>query len=538
MEETTARIVRAGSIIAQSETSPSGPEPEAFAITGGIITATGSLAELRDHHPRAEVLDFGAATIVPGFNDAHTHLALTAVDALHLDLSHLTVGDVDTLLATIAAEVSTTSAGEWVRGSRYDDQKTGIVLRDELDRVAPGHPVVVSHVAGHWGVVNSAALARLGIDESTPDPEGGAYERYPDGRLNGKLVERALMNVIMPATSRGGPTIPVDTAEDRQRGAVRTIRAWNAAGITSICDALVGPEDIALFRAVRAAGDLSLRIGMLLSIDHYDKAADLGVGSGFGDDMLRLIGVKAFLDGAIGGRTCLLSEPFEGTDYRGLQTTSTEEMARNIERVHADGNRIGVHANGDAAISLVLDVFEDVAARLPRPGLRHRIEHCSLIDDEILRRMRALGAIAVPFAGYAAYHGGALNSWYGPERMERMFAHRSFLDAGVTVAGSSDYPCGPYQPLFGLQSLVTRTGADDGELVGPSQRVSAAEALEIFTVGSAESTGEESRKGRLVPGHLADFVVLGDNPLTIDPHGISEIEVLSTWVSGAEVHRA
>ncbi|WP_166968766.1 amidohydrolase [Brevibacterium atlanticum] len=539
MEEMTPTIVRADSIVAQAEPGPDAPggrEPEAFAMTGETITATGDLRELRDRFPGAEVLDLGDATIVPGLNDAHTHLALTAGDALHLDLSHAAVGSVTGLLDAVAAEVGAASAGDWVKGSRYDDEKTGIVLRDDLDRIAAEVPVIVTHVAGHWAVVNSAGLEWLGIEETSTDPDGGRYDRYSDGRLNGRLVERALMNVSMPATARGGRFIPGDTVEDLQIGAARTIAQWNAAGLTSICDALISPQDIGILSAVRDDGGLGLRIGMLLSIDHYDKAADLGIGSGFGDDRLRLIGVKAFLDGAIGGRTCLLSEPFTDPNYQGVQTTSTEELRSAIERVHSDGNRIGVHANGDAAIRLVLDAFEDVSARIPRPGLRHRIEHCSLIDDDILARMSRLGAIAVPFAGYAGYHGGALNSWYGTERMGRMFAHRSFLDSGVTVAGSSDYPCGPFQPLFGLQSLVTRTGVDDGVEVGPAQKVSAAEALSIFTLGSAEASGEETFKGRLAPGYLADFTVLGENPLTIDPHGISDIDVRATYVGGDEVY--
>ncbi|TSI15531.1 amidohydrolase [Brevibacterium aurantiacum] len=554
MDERTPTIVRANSIVSQARTrqgahrslatpdsltgsaASSALEPEALAITGETITATGSVSELRDRFPAAEVLDFGDSTIIPGLNDAHIHLALTAGDALHLDLSHEAVRDVPTLLDTIAAEVRAASAGVWVKGSRYDDEKTGIVLRDELDRIAPETPVLVNHVAGHWGVVNSAGLRFLGIDESSPDPDGGRNDRYSDGRLNGKLIERALMNVLMPATARGERFIPGDTVEDLQLGAARTIAKWNAAGLTSICDALISPQDIGILSALRADDALGLRIGMLLSIDHYDKAAEFGIGSGFGDDRLKLIGVKAFLDGAIGGRTCLLSEPFNDPSYQGVQTTSTEELRADVERVHTDGNRIGVHANGDAAIRLVLDAFEDVAARIPRPGLRHRIEHCSLIDDDILNRMNRLGAVAVPFAGYPGYHGGALNSWYGEERMERMFAHRSFLDAGVTVAGSSDYPCGPYQPLFGLQSLVTRTGVDDGITVGASQKVTAAEALSIFTLGSAEASGEESCKGRLAPGYLADFTVLGDNPLTVDPHGIADIDVRATYVGGSEVY--
>lgn len=328
MEERTPTIVRAKSIVSQASTpeGPRGPasgapgsappEPEALAITGETITATGSVSELRDRFPTAEVLDFGDSTIIPGLNDAHIHLALTAGDALHLDLSHEAVGTVPTLLDTIAAEVGTASAGAWVKGSRYDDAKTGIVLRDELDRIAPETPVLVNHVAGHWGVVNSAGLRFLGIEESSPDPDGGRYDRYSDGRLNGKLIERALMNVVMTATARGERFIPGDTVDDLQLGAARTIAKWNAAGLTSICDALISLQDIGILSAVRAEGALGLRVGMLLSIDHYDKAVELGVGSGFGDDRLKLIGVKAFLDGAIGGRTCLLSEPFTDPTIR------------------------------------------------------------------------------------------------------------------------------------------------------------------------------------------------------------------------------
>ena len=344
------------------------------------------------------------------------------------------------------------------------------------------------------------------------------------------------MNVIYPATARGDSPLPVSSPEDRLRGVARAVASWHAAGLTSICDALIAPDDISLLRRARADGLLTLRVGMLLSIDHYARAQALGVGSGFGDDLLRLVGVKAFVDGAIGGRTCLLSEPYADAGGHGLQTTSTEELFDAVRTVHRDGNRVGVHANGDTAIRLVLDTFEAAQRETPRPGLRHRIEHCSVVDSEILARMKALGAIAVPFAGYVAYHGGALNTWYGASRAERMFAHRSFLDAGVTVAGSSDYPCGPYEPLLGIQSMVTREGLDDGEPVGPTQRVSAAEALRIFTLGSAEAEGAAGVKGRLAPGHLADFVVLGENPLTIDPHGIASIPVRATYVGGSRVY--
>lgn len=317
-------------------------------------------------------------------------------------------------------------------------------------------------------------------------------------------------------------------------GLQRTVERWHAAGLTSACDAMVGPADVRLFSEARERGMLTLRLGMLLSAEHYDLVNRQGLRYGFGDEWLRFVGIKAFVDGAVGGRTCLLAEPHEGRADHGIQSTSTEDLADIIRRVHEDGNRVCVHANGDRAIRMVLEQLEKVSAASPRSGLRHRIEHCSLVDDNILTRMHALGAIAVPFGSYVHYHGGPLLEWYGEERVSRMFAHRSFLDAGVTVAGSSDYPCGPYEPLLALQSMVTRTGFDD-VAVGDNQRVTPEEALATYTTGSAEATGEECLKGRLAPGHLADFVVLGENPLTCEADTIADIPVLGTYVGGNPV---
>lgn len=528
-------LYRAARIVSQQACG--GPEPEAIAVAGGRISATGTVRQLRERFPGAEEVDFGDAAVVPGLNDAHIHLAIAAEDLLHLDLSAGAVGSVEDLLGHVRAEAARAAPGEWIRGSRYDDTKTGPLDRWDLDRAAPGHPVLVVQVAGHWGVANSAALRALRIDEDSSPPDGGDFGRGEDGRLDGRLIERALMNVVYPATARDGDSpLRPSSPQEKLRGLARAQQHWHAAGLTSVCDALIAPEDIALLRQARTRDELTLRVGMLLSVDHYSAAQALGVGSGFGDDVLRLVGVKAFVDGAIGGRTCLLAEPFADAGGHGLQTTPTDELFAQVRTVHGDGNRIGVHANGDAAIRLVLDAFEAAQREVPQPQLRHRIEHCSVVDAGILERMRQLRAVAVPFAGYAGYHGGALNRWYGQERSERMFAHRSFLDSGVTVAGSSDYPCGPYQPLLGIQSMVTREGTDDGVPVGPSQRITAREALGVFTLGSAEAEGASGYKGRLEPGYLADFTVLGEDILSVDPHRIASVPVRATYVGGECVH--
>jgi predicted amidohydrolase YtcJ len=312
---------------------------------------------------------------------------------------------------------------------------------------------------------------------------------------------------------------------------------FHAAGLTSLGDALVGPRDLALYQEAERRGSLSARINMLLSYDAFAGFQALRLRSGFGSDRLRFGGVKAFVDGAIGGRTCLLEQPFsspEGTDDCGMQTTSTADLEALVRTVHNAGSRLAVHANGDRAIALLLDLIEAADAANPRPDAHHRIEHCSVITDEILARMGRLGMIGVPFGSYVHYHGGNLLAWYGPERVERMFAHRSFLDHGVAVAGSSDYPCGPFEPLLAMQSCVTRCGAD-GTDIGRSQRITPLEALALYTTAGAYASGEQARKGRLAPGFLADFVVLGADPTAVPPDEIAAIPVRATYVGGQRV---
>jgi predicted amidohydrolase YtcJ len=533
VEETPA-IYRAGRVITQA-----GTEAEAFAVWRGRVLATGPLAALRERYAGAEVVDFGDATVVPGFHDAHIHLAMAAEDMLHLDLSATAVSTLAELTRVVGEEARRTPPGGWVRGSRYDDVKMPegrVLTRWDLDEVAPDVPVLVLHVAGHWGVVNSRALELADIDDDTRPPAGGDFGRDGSGRHNGVLYEQALFDFAYGSVSKTGRTIvPVSTPEDRLTGLRRAVERWHAAGLTSICDALVGPADLRLFQAARERGLLTLRTGMLLAAEHYNLVHELGFGPGFGDEWLRFVGVKTFVDGAIGGRTCLLEEPAAGV--RGIQTTATDDLGDIVRTVHGDGNRICVHANGDRAIRILLDQLEKAHDADPRPGLSHRIEHCSLVDDDILRRMRAIGAIAVPFGSYVHYHGGALLDWYGPERMSRMFAHRSFLDAGVPVAGSSDFPCGPYEPLLALQSMVTRRGFD-GVAVAPEQRITPAEALALYTTGAATATGEDGVKGRLAPGYLADFVVLADDPLTCAPERIADVGVRATYVGGSPVFTA
>jgi predicted amidohydrolase YtcJ len=528
------RIISAGTVVTMTETPA-----EAVACLGERIVAVGGRKELAQDFPGAERIHLGDdAVIVPGFNDAHMHPSAVAEDALHLDLSPHRVASRSELADALRARAARTPAGQWIRSYRYDHGKTTggeIIDRAFLDDVCPEHPAFVVHIACHWGVGNSKALERGGLTDASTDPPGGSLGRDAAGHLTGIVYEQAMFDFAYAATARGHTIIPESSLEDRLASLRSIFDGFHAAGLTSVGDALAYPGAVTLFQEAERRGHLTGRVAMLIAYPHFATMRDAGVRHGFGSTRLRFNGVKAFVDGAVGGGTCLLEEPYEGRPHdHGQQVVADAELDEVVRSVHASGTRIAVHANGDRAITLLLNSMERAQELAPQPHLRHRIEHCTLVTDDILKRMSALGAIAVPFGSYVAFHGDKLEGWYGSERLERMFAHRSFLDAGVAVAGSSDYTCAPFEPLLGLQSCVTRETAD-GRVLGATQRISAYEALWLYTVGSAQATGESREKGRLAPGYLADFVALGADPLRVEPRSIASIPVLSTWVGGEEV---
>ena len=511
-----------------------GDAPAALAVVGEHIVATGSADELARRFPEADRTELDGV-VVPGFNDAHMHPSQVAEDVLHLDVSAAVASSNADVLSAVRREAERTPPGEWIRATRYDDAKMPegrVLTRFDLDGATREHPVLVVHVAGHWGVANSLALERGHLDDASHPPPGGDFGRDGNGHLNGILYERAVFEYAYPAVAGKPTVIPPTGLEDRVKGLQRALAMFHAAGLTSMGDAMVGPEDIRLYQEAERRGLLTARINLLIAYQHFDAVKRLGLMSGFGSPRLRFNGVKGFVDGALGGRTCLVEHA--DPDWHGIQTTSTADLRDLVLSVHEAGSRLGIHANGDRAISLLLDQLETAQAASPRPDVHHRVEHCSIVTPEILARMRHLGAIAVPFGSYVHYHAGRLLEWYGPERCERMFAVRSMLDAGVAVAGSSDYPCGPYEPLLALQSCVTRQGWDGAD-IGLNQRISPPEALELYTTGAAFASDEQHVKGRLAPGYLADFVVLGADPLEVEPGRLAEVPVLATYVGGVRV---
>jgi hypothetical protein len=517
--------------------NPDQPVAEAIAIRGDRILAVGSSDDIRSlSNASTRRVDGRGTTVTPGFIDAHSH-PLLANAATGVNVDYRRIEDVKQALAAKAAD---TPPGHWVRGYMYDDTKfedERPLDRRDIDAAVSGHPVMVEHRGGHTAVVNSRAFEVAGLTIDSPDPENGKLYRE-NGEFTGKIAEFAL------DVFRKSGTWPVMDRKMRQEGARIALSDMAAAGLTSTTDALGGQDELIAYQDARDAGELYLRMSFMpyggtnySGNAVYEGLKKAGVRSGFGDEMIRIGAVKYWSDGSASERTMSMSTPYQGRpDDFGILTMTQEEIDAAVDDAVAHGFRIGIHANGDVAIDRVMNAYERVLKDHRGENPRFRIEHCSLVNDDLIARIAAAGVVPTPFYTYAYFHG---NKWgeYGEEKMQHMFAHRSFLDAGIPVAPASDYTPGPFEPMMAIQSMVTRKDVR-GRVWGPNQRISVTEALRICTVHGAYASFEENIKGSLEPGKLADFTVLEKDPHDVDPDDIVNIRVLRTVMGGRTTHEA
>jgi predicted amidohydrolase YtcJ len=506
------------------------PRAEAFAIKNGHFAAIGSNDDIRNIiREDTEVIDAEGRTVTPGFIDAHSHPAtggVREITQVNLDLRSL-----DAIKDAIRERAAKTPSGEWILGFKYDDTKVREgreITRKDLDEAAPNHPVFVAHRGGVEHYFNSKAAEIAGVTAQTPAPSGGILYKDSNGELLGKTATRAsaLFTRVTPTGS---------TRDERRAGVKLISEMMNSAGLTSATDALCLPDSAIAYQDAKRAGELTIRVYMMVRDAMFEGCKAAGIYTGFGDDTLKIGGVKFGADGSASGRTMAMSTPYEGRpDDHGILTMTQEEIHEAVEDAHRHDFQIGIHANGDLAIDMVLNAYERVLEKWPRPDARHRLEHCSLVNPDLLRRIKATGSIPTPFYTYVHYHG---RKWeeYGSDKMEWMFAHKSFLDYGIPVAPASDYVPGPYEPMMAIQSMVTRKDVE-GRTWGASQRISVDDALRICTMNGAYASFEEDVKGSITAGKLADFVILGQDPRTADPDGIKEIEIVRTVLGGRTVY--
>jgi predicted amidohydrolase YtcJ len=509
------------------------PRAEAIAIAGNRVLAVGGEAETRARlAPGGEAIDLKGRTVVPAFTDAHLHFMSYGLSLQRIELSG--VPALEQALGQVSARAARTPAGQWLLGRGWDHSLWAggaFPTRQDLDRVAPQHPVYLRRKCGHAAWVNSRALALAGITSQTPDPPGGTIDHDPvTGEPSGILKELA-MNLIEALLEE--PTL------DEAVGAARTAMAnAHRHGLVGI-HTMEGPVAFRAFQQLKASGELKLRVLMQIPHEQLDAAAEVGLQSGLGDDRLRVGGVKVFADGALGARTAYMLEPFENEpENYGIGLANADQLREIVGQACRAGLPAFVHAIGDRANREVLNAIE--ASRLAGEGLhlRHRIEHVQLLHPDDIPRLARLGVVASMQPIHATQDMLLADSLWG-QRCGGAYAWRSVLDHGAILAFGSDCPVEDLNVMMGIHAAVTRRRADgspgpDGWI--PEQRLTVDESVRAYTVGAALASGEEAIKGTLSPGNLADLVVLSRNIFAIDPSEILETEVLATMLDGEFVY--
>jgi predicted amidohydrolase YtcJ len=518
----------------------SAPRAEAFAIKAGRFVAVGSSADIKALvGKQTQTYDAKQMTVVPGFIDTHNHAPGNVL------LYEVLVGNpyvvefvtIDSIVEKLRARAAQTPPGTWVEGFFFDDTKVKdnrMLNVHDLDRVSKDHPVAVHHRGGHTSFYNSKALEMADINKNTPNPPGGTFDHDADGNLNGRVTDRA--TAVLNRVGKRRTFTPQETEQRNRDGLAYISKQFVRYGVTSVHHE---GGDLFALQQVRTRGDLLHRVSYEANGKVLDAMIAAGIETGFGDEWIRFGATSEHtVDGSFSERTMAMSVPYQDITppYKGNVTETQEALNAWIEKVHRAGIQPNCHANGDVAIDMTLTAFERAQKMFPRTDVRPKITHCTLINDDLIRRMKALNSVPAAFTSYAYYNSDKFH-FYGQELMKRCMAYRTFLDAGIVAAAGSDFSPGPFDPRMAIQGMVTRTGWN-GETWGANQKVSVDEALRINTFNGAYNSHEENLKGSITPGKLADFVVLSDDLHTVSQDKIKDLEIVRTVVGGKTVYQA
>jgi predicted amidohydrolase YtcJ len=534
-----------------------GARANAMAIKGGKILFVGDINNsLQYKNAQTKVIDLKGKTIIPGFNDVHIH---PNPETDFKELDHVikvdTVTSISSLIKILTDKAKITPEGMLIRARGYNESKLGMEPTCKiLDAASIKHPIILTHASGHKSVVNSYILNINRITKETPNPKGGTFERFSDGSPNGICKEAAASNLtkndaIIP--------FPEKSFEDVLANYRKYFKTLLSLGITSVGDAGADIKRLQIYQTL-AAENFPIRLNVMMvdkllpemeggdahhETDSWKTLADFDHAAiaQSETDFLRVKSIKVFHGNSLSGKTCWLYEPYQMVnpatginDYYGIPYKRSQEQLDSLFlAIHKKGLQIAVHSNGDREIDMVLKAFEKVYASGNPLNIHHRIEHCSVINDRIISKIKELGVIPV-LHNYINELGDLLDP-YGEERLNHMFATKSFLAAGVLPALHSDAPVSSYDPRTRWESTVIRT-TSQGKVLGPKQCVDAEDALIMYTKGGASATGELNKKGSLEKGKFADFVIIAENPLTIQPKQIHTIHIVQTWVNGLMVY--
>jgi predicted amidohydrolase YtcJ len=518
---------------------PNFPHATALALRDGRILALGSDSDIRAlARSHTQQINLDARRVLPGLTDAHFHFQDWAM--LRRGVVLTGTNSLAEVREQVHRAVQGAAPGQWILGQGWNQDgwpNPQLPNRADLDDLTPDNPVILWRTDLHLSWANSRALQAADITAATPDPEMGIIERDRTGQPSGILRELAI-NLVRRA-------IPAPTAAETDEAIRRAIKAVHRLGLTGIHDMRImggedGPPAFTTWQRLRAAETLDLRVWMMLPGERLDEAIALGLRTGFGDDHLRIGGVKLFADGATGSRTAWMLEPFADAGV-GLPLTPMREITETVSRAHRAGLAATIHAIGDRAIRELLDVFTEILSRQAKqdpPLAPHRIEHVQHSHPADLKRLAPLGLVASVQPLHATDDMAMVDRACG-QRAQWAYAFRHLLDAGTILALGSDCPVASPNPFWGIHAAVTRQRQDGTPAGGwhPIQRLTVAEAVWGYTLGAAYASGQAARQGSLSPGKLADLIVLDRDIFSIPPGDIPDTEVWLTIFDGRIVHR-
>jgi len=525
-------VIRVERVVSLDPATPKGAD--AIAVRAGKILAVGRYPDLKDKHAGAATVieDFRPGVAVPGLVDAHCHVLGQGL--LGLDL--LGTRSIAEIRERVTRAVKKAKPGQWILGRRWDQNDwpdPRFPTRKDLDPVSPLHPVVLTRIDGHAAWLNSLALKRSGVDAETRDPEGGLIHRDPETREpTGILVDNAMALIRRPSPDR----------DARRRAILRAARTCHRFGLTGVHDAGVSEEVLDIYRELYRKGELALRIYAMIGgpgrlLDHYlESGPEVGAFEG----RLTVRAVKLYADGALGSRGAALLEPYsDRKDHSGLLVTRPRRLREVALRAARAGFQVCVHAIGDRANRIVLDIYEEAIKETGNRDARHRVEHAQVLHPDDVPRFARLGVIASMQPTHLTSDMPWARDRLGADRLKGAYAWRTLLDSGARIAGGSDFPVERVNPLLGLYSAMTRrrTSEPGPGVYGADQCMTPEEALRAFTVEAAYAAFQESTNGTLSPGKWADVTVLPIDPLAADPERVRRAEVLATLVGGKVVYR-
>ena len=512
------------------------PKAEAVAVIGDRIVAVGSRGDIDSWRgPQTKVIDAGGKLLLPGFNDAHLHFIQGGAQLEQVQLTDVTTPE--EFAKRVAAQVKKTSKGEWILGGRWDETKwpnQELPTKALVDPVTGDTPIFVERYDGHEALANSAAMKLAGIDAKTPDVAGGVIVRDANGNPTGVFKDAA-----MPLIYK---VIPPMTNEQRLRAARAAMKHAASLGVTSVQH--MNPEfaDVAAYSELAEKGELTTRIYAAPMETDWRDQAKVGIRHAWGSSYLRLGAVKGYADGSLGSRTAYMFDPFtDDPGNRGLLSDEMhppDAMRDRLMQADAAGLQIRVHAIGDRAISMILDIFADIEKEHGYHDQRFAIEHAQHMAQKDFERFAKLHVIASMQPYHAIDDGRWAERRLGHDRTRYSYAWRSFLDHGVALAFGTDWPVAPLDPMLGIYAAVTRATLDGKNPGGwiPEEKITLPEAIEAYTMGAAFAEFQEREKGSITPGKLADMVIASDNIFDVKPEAIRNVKVKTTILGGKVVY--